>query len=306
MARVVRVARIANPRRAKPRRKVATKRRRKMTPKQIKHFGTARQRAALKRKRKPSTSRVSNPRRRTKRATSRKRTRRNPAPAFVVTLGAVNPRKKGKKSMAKSRRRRTRRSANPVRRRRRNRVTHSVAAPRRRRRYSRRRASNPRRRHVMRHTRRRRRSNPISGSAKQMGTMILGGLAGVAAVKLVPRFIPAGLIPAGGGFVMAAVVSGVSAYAASWVAKRFLGEAVGNYVLFGGLMQTGSVVLNGILPGFQVAGVPLALSGGRGVGELMPGQFVVPQNPMRLPPAPAPTNARMPMNGIQRGYGNAY
>ena len=305
MARVVRVARIANPRRGKARRKVATKRRRKMTPKQIKHFGTKAQRAALKRKRtvkraapKRKATRTVNPR--------RKRTRRNPAPAFVVTLGAVNPRKKGSTSMAKRRRRRASRKANPVRRRRRNRVT-TVTAPRRRRSYSRRKAANPRRRRNTTYRSRRRssrRRNPVGASARTMGTMILGGLAGVAAVKLIPRFIPAGMIPAGGGFIMASVVSGVAAYAAGWLAKRFMGEAVGNYVLFGGLMQTGSVVLNGILPGFKVAGVPLALSGG--MGELMPGQFAVPQNPLRLPAPAAPVNARMPMNGIQRGYGSAY
>ena len=66
-------------------------------------------------------------------------------------------------------------------------------------------------------------------------------------------------------------------------------------------MQTGSMVLNAVLPNFRVGGVPLALSG---LGDLVPGRFPVPQNPLRIP-APAPAQARVTMNGLARAYGVA-
>jgi len=188
----------------------------------------------------------------------------------------------------------------------------------------RRRKSNPRRRVaarrrntavrvVTRHRRRgsarrtiHRRRNPGMPSffggvgARGLGTTIAGGLLGVAAAKLIPGLIPANLLPISGGW-MKVVVTGVSAWAAGTAATKFVGAAFGGAVMFGGLMQTGSQALNLLLPNFTVGGVPLALSG---LGELMPGSFPVPQNPLRLP-APVPTQARVTMNGLARSFGVA-
>lgn len=311
MAMVKRVRRLANPRRATAKRRNATALRkrkaagsgkRKMSAKQIKFFGTKRQKAALKaaRKRKRTTvaakvAVATNPRRKPVRR-KRKTSRRNPA--LVVTLGQlVNPRRRKnmarrKRRVVKSTRRRVRRSrkAYPV----------AVAAnPRRRRRYARR---NPARRRSVR----RRRNPDVFGARPLSGgglKLIAGGLVGVAAAKFLPRLIPGNITATMGNFG-GVVATGVSAYVASLAAGKFMGTQFGQAVLFGGLMQTGSVVLNMVLPGFAVGGVPLALSG---MGDLVPGSFVVPQNPLRSIPAPAPaTNARVNLNGLNRAFGTAF
>jgi len=163
-----------------------------------------------------------------------------------------------------------------------------------------------RRRASARRTIHRRRRNPGMPSffggagARGLGTTIAGGLIGVAAAKLIPGLIPANLLPVSGGW-MKVVVTGVSAWAAGTAATKFVGSAFGGAVMFGGLMQTGSQALNLLLPDFRVGGIPLALSG---LGELMPGSYPVPQNPLRLP-APVPTQARVTMNGLARSFGVA-
>jgi len=158
------------------------------------------------------------------------------------------------------------------------------------------------RRRVMHHRRR----NPGIPSffggvgARGLGTTIAGGLIGVAAAKLIPGLIPANLVPAGGVWTRV-VITAAAAWAAGTAATKFVGAAFGSAVMFGGAMQTGSMALNALLPNFKVGGVPLALSG---MGELMPGSFPVPQNPLRIQ-APVPTQARVTMNGLTRSFGVA-
>jgi hypothetical protein len=317
MAIVKRVRRLANPRtkrRAIARSTRTTAKRkpvRRLTLKQKLHFGSTRQRAAAKlalhrkRKAKASTATKRNPvvRRRVR------RTRRNPA--LVVTLGALNPRKRTKTMATKRRRKTTHRRkavANPRPRRRyaRRRMNPVHAAPVRRRRVSRRRrnAAPVSRRRITR-----RRRNPIdvfgrSGS-KDLLSMVGGGLVGVAAAKIIPRMLGNSLsgLTGGMGQYGGLVLTGVSAWAAGWAASKFVSPTFGSAVMFGGLMQVGSIAINMFLPSFTVGGVPLALSG---MGDLVPGQFVVPQNPLRLPPAPpAAPAARVNMSGINRAFGTA-
>lgn len=205
-----------------------------------------------------------------------------------------NPRRR--RAVAAPRRRATRRRRAVV----------AVANPRRRRVTRRRRrvavASNPRRRRVYS---RRRRRNPVnlfgSTGSKDVLSMIGGGLVGVAAAKFIPKTVAGSLgsLTSGMGQYGGLVLTGVSAWLAGWAASKFVSEKFGSAVLFGGLMQTGSVAINLFVPGFAVGGVPLAL------GELVPGQFVVPQNPLRLPAAPAPA-PRVNMNGLSRVYGTAF
>lgn len=335
MATILKVTRLANPR-------GGGRRRARMTsPKQIAIFGTPAQKAALRRSR---AARRVNPRRRRNIAAGfhdedgyfhpirashdyspqragekRKRKRKNPA--LVVTLGALNPRHT-RSTMATRRRRRNRRSvtvrrtsrgrfarrhSNPKRvyRRRRHNARIVVVAPRRRRR------SNPRRhvrrpnarRHNRRHYGRRHNPSLFGQSLTSTGSLKLigGGLVGVAAAKFLPTMLPAGLANiAGGGFLSRVLVTGVSAFAAGWAAGK-VDRAFGDGVLFGGLMQTASVALNALLPGFSIGGVPI------GMGELMPGAFSVPQNPLRLPPPPPQaTGARVTINGLARAYGPAF
>src|ERR1700690_1824319 len=106
---------IQNPARGKGKRNMA-KTRRKMTAKQIKHFGTKRQKAALRasrtkhrartkpnppRKRKVVAKKRAAPRKRAKKSTAK---RRNPTP-MILSWAAGNPAKRSTK-VAKSRKKR--------------------------------------------------------------------------------------------------------------------------------------------------------------------------------------------------------
>jgi hypothetical protein len=286
---------VVNPRRKRKRNKL--RRRRRMTPKQIRFFGTKRQKAALKRKRATThRKRVTNPKRRVaahrRSATSahRKRKkalkrRRSRNPVLVVTLGAVNP--KRRKSMARPKKKR-RRNPKRVYRRRRNRTRVVVMAPRRRRR------RNPKRHYAKHH---RRRNPAVFGARKtsDIAKMVLAGLVGVAAAKFLPTVLPAQFVSSN---LMRTIATGVSAWIAGFVAGKVgLGKEVGDAVMFGGFMQTGSVALNAFLPsiGRQI-----------GLGELMPGQFPVPQNPLRIPAPAVPAQARINMSGLARSFGSAF
>lgn len=201
-----------------------------------------------------------------------------------------------------------RRKSNPRRkaahRRRRNATRVVVMAPR----HQRRRRSNPRRVSRRRYARRRNPSQVFGSALFSKGTltMVGGGLLGVAAAKLLPTMAPASLNLTSSTLARVAA-TGVSAWLASFVAGKIpgMGGTFADAVFFGGLMQTGSVALNAILPGFQIGGVPVSLSG---MGDLVSGQFAVPQNPIRSASlaAAAPAQARVQMNGLQRAYGVAF
>lgn len=194
--------------------------------------------------------------------------------------------------MAKTRKRKSRKSRNPRR--------HAAKATvtRRRRRYTRRRRSNP----VVRHHRRRRRASNVHhrrrrhysrhrnpalfgrSGGKDLLIMVGGGLVGVAATKYLPTLLPTSITASmGSGPFMGILVSGAGAFLAGWLARRFVGQTFGDAVMFGGLMQVGSQVLTAIAP--PALASRLALSG---LGEIVPGMYVVPQNPIKdyRPPAP--------------------
>lgn len=290
MPAIRRIRKVANPRR-KVARKTASGRR-KMSAKQIKFFGTKRQKSALKvaRKRKRTT-------------TKRSPASRSRNPALVLTLGAINPKTKKRSTTKMARRktskrrvtrRRTVARANPpVRRRRRRRVVRRRVTARRR---------NPirRRRRVTRRVTRRR--NPslfgMNVGGSEMAQVVLGGLIGVAATKFIPSAIPINL---GGGNLVRTLLSGVAAFVAGWAGVKFVNKTFGDAVLFGGLMQTGSVALNAFFP---VVGSRLALTG---LGEFVDtAGFAVPQNPVLPAAAPVPVQARMGVNGLDRAYGRSF
>jgi hypothetical protein len=134
-----------------------------------------------------------------------------------------------------------------------------------------------------------------SVSTTAMAKAVAGGLVGVAAAKFLPTMIPAQFVSSN---IMRTLATGVSAYAASLVAKKVAGPQVGDAVLFGGLMQTGSVALNAFLPGVAKT---------LGIGELVDGRFVVPENPLRgIMAAPAAANANVTMSGLSRAFRPAF
>lgn len=296
MAVVTKVTRVSNPRRAakgRPRKSNATAkhRRRRMTPKQVKFFGTARQKAALKAAR---TRKRTGGARHTRRASVSARRRRkttNPAP-LVLTLGAVNPSQKGaKKHTMKKKHRRTNKRRTTAHRRRRT-VSKAVVHHRRRRR-----STNPRRYAV--HYRRRRR-NPGFSSMKATGSVVIGILLGVTAAKILPGMVTNAMPSLGSSPIMRILVTGASAYAAGLLAKKFL-PSIGEGVMLGGLAQTASVALNAFLP---------SVGGAIGLGAFAPASFSVPQNPITAGAAAqrmaiaATASARPGMGG--RGFARAF
>jgi hypothetical protein len=310
MAVVTKVTRVANPRRRNARGKYrlrTTRRknagRKKMTAKQIKYFGTARQRAGLKaaRKRKRTSNPVSHrrtkrsshaPRRRKINYTARpiKRRRRRTNPALVVTLGSVNPRRRTNR-VAKTRKRRKavsrRRRATNVRHRRTNvrrrrrtnksrRTVYVVGNPRRRRtrRTNRRRHTVNRRRH--RHMNRRR--NPsILGISSPKGMLEVSGgiLLGVGATKAINAAVSSsGIVSSlGTSPYMTILTTGVTAWVVGWAATKFMGPTIGGGAYAGGIAMTLSAAINAFLPS--------SISGYLSLGDLVNGNFVVPQNPIR-------------------------
>ncbi len=119
--------------------------------------------------------------------------------------------------------------------------------------------------------------------------MVGGGLVGVAATKFLPTLIPSSVTGMlGSSPIMGVAMTVAGAFAASWLAKRVSTE-FGDAVLFGGLMQAGSVLLTAFAP--TALSSQLALSG---MGDIVPGWFSVPQNSvtnrgpnMAMMPAPA-------------------
>lgn len=131
--------------------------------------------------------------------------------------------------------------------------------------------------------------------------MIAGGLIGVTATKFIANMVPAA-VKAPLGTFGPVVANGIGAFIAGYIGNRFLGGSFGSGILFGGLMQTGSTLINTVSPGLKFGDYPIGISG---LGDLVPGQFVVPQNPLRLAPPPT-TQARVQMNGLNRSFGTAF
>ena len=314
MATTIQVKKLANPHRRRvkmrsKRRNSARRTRRKMSVKQIRIFGTKAQKAALKRRR-HKNPRVSANRRKRRKSS-------NPAP-LILTLGAINPKRNKKRSnpVAKTKTNRRRRR-NPVARRRNRKSNprrvvvknvHHYHTRRRKRR-------NPRvvvvSRANRRHHRRHHRRNPISTTmfgqplfGKNSLELVGGGLLGLVAAKFIPTLFPASLTGSiSGTSIGRVVISGVSAVLAGWGGSK-ISPQLGQGMLFGGMIQTASVALNAFLPSVYGQLNPQ-------LGDLMPGAFSVPQNPLRLPPPPpaalpAGSQARVTMNGLARAYGSAF
>lgn len=138
----------------------------------------------------------------------------------------------------------------------------------------------------------------VSMSGANLAQAVFGGLVGVAATKFIPSAIPN--IGLGSSGISRILISLGSAFAAGYAAEKAIGKTFGSAVLFGGLMQTGSVALNAFLPSI---GSQIGLTGRRrGVGDLINTRgHVVPSNPVRMPIAP-----RVTTSGLNRAWGPAF
>jgi len=278
----VRITKVANPRKKRAKRKASSKRR-KLSLAQIRAgFGGKRRRNAAKATKKRKAKRAkSNPRTRTvtktkikyitrkPRAAKKKKARRRsrPNPAFVMTLGPVNPGgsrrtkkavRKGKKNyMAKKARRKNRKAYS-------RKGTRRVA---------------------------RRRNPSVFGHSSGMDLAKIGGgiVLGVSAAKLIPPMFDETLGANASSLPMKVIITGAVAFGAGMLAKKVIKDQVlGDAVIAGGLAQTVSMALNGLLPASLPYRNLVTLNGGRGVGDFVPtpnGRLTLPWNPVGTPSA---------------------
>jgi len=276
---------VSNPHRPKKRKRKNPK---KLSAKQIKFFGTKRQRAALKAKRRkkvtknPKTrvrtrvvvkkvyvkakTKKRNPRRRVK--VAKRRRRSNPQ---IISLGLLNP-SKGRVTVKKAHRRKARR-----------------------------RVSNPKRRvvvkksyHAKGHRHHRRRTNP--GNILGNGKRVLGALGGFAAMKIARGFVPASL--ASGSQAMSVAIDFGLAIGIGMLAKKFAPGSAED-VQLGALITASNTAINTFFPSLA------AYTGmsGYGMGIYQQAKFAVPENPITrgyVPPAPPPKGG---VQGLVQGRG---
>jgi hypothetical protein len=287
-------------------------RRRRMTPAQIKFFGTKRQRAALRNRRRTRSRPMPNRgrRRRNQMGLSQaehvaqraihsveraaedaihgltsqfsggqlNRGRRNVGE--ILTVLPANPGRKRRKNKMAAATRKRRRNRTRARARNRTRRRHPytwTANPRRRRRHNRR--SNPQ--VVVRYrTRRRpnRRHNRRRNPAALQGDMgaVVGVLAGGAVTKILTSFLPTTLSTGWAGYLTTGLVAVVTGNVAGRMMKD---KRFGNMMTIGGLLIVGLQIAGNVFP--QLAGsLPFGLAttpGTSGMGLITSSNFYVPQ-----------------------------
>lgn len=286
--------------------------RKKMTAKQIKYFGTARQRAALKaagtrkrkrnygtregrswstfgggsRKRKKSFKGHAHPGFRIGNSgTRRRRKRKNVGQIFSIGLAGLaggNPgtrkrrhhKKRSLTSMARRRRSRAKNSGTRVRRRR---ATHRVYHQRKRR-------SNPgvsyrRRRRVGNRSYHRRRRNPGISGALGSSTGLLKNALGVIGGAVATRYATQLALGGKNTGAIGYLGNAIAALALGWIAKKYLGPQVGTMVTLGGFTGLALRMLNDLTPIGQYVNLSLSgagKAGDTGIGLITDTTFYVP------------------------------
>lgn len=236
------------------------RRRKKMTAKQIRFFGTKAQRAGLKRRRSNTGRRRKRnaPRpwkalyrkrypsaKKRRRHNPRRRRRTNVGSIMVATIPGLNPGRKRRKKNSMAAHRRRRRKVNAHRRRHYRR--HNPVRVHRRRHYT------VRRRH---HNRGRRRNPGLGGDA----TVVAGIISGAAVTRLLVGFVPATWNTGIPGYIVAGIAAVLQGQV---VAKAFKKPAFGKYMTWGGLTYLGLKIINDFMPtlgaytGFGVSGLGL-------------------------------------------------
>jgi hypothetical protein len=267
---------IQNP--AKRTGKRMAKTRRKMSAKQIKHFGTKRQKAALKAKRSGAHRKRTNPPKGGGRVISGygstvmnpRKKKRNPGNHKIVINAA---RKRRKKSTAKRRKNPTPMilswaAGNPAKR------STSVARSRKKKRYATAKRSNAGRRPAKKVIRHRRRSNP--GTLGKPMDWLQGG-AGVIAGVVGTRAIPQMLLGASNTSYTGYAANAVTAVALGWLTNMLF---KGNSVLVTSVIAGGFAgLLSRIIADKTPFGAQLSLTGlgDHGFGLYQKSNFLVPQ-----------------------------
>jgi hypothetical protein len=270
MATVVRRRVLVNPARRR------RKNRPKLSAKQIKYFGTPRQKAALKhrRKRKPATTRAAAHRRRTR---PRKK---NPGDIISFGLAAANPRRKRRKNAmasTKHRRRRTARSQVSHRRRTKGNPVRHFRVRHRRRAAARRNEPGPRRhyqrRRVRMNRRRHYRRNPGLGAVGGLfvqAAWTIGGAVGTRAItQLALGAKNTGILGYAGNFVTAMLLG--------WGTKRFLrSPSAASAVVVGGMVALTLRLITDYTPIGKMINLQLSGFGDVGLAGLLPSSYVDP------------------------------
>lgn len=289
MAHVLKKRRLAN----------AGRRRRNMTPEQIRYFGTKRQKNALRNRRRNARGRRANHRRRNQggggivsqaehaaeraihsveqaaedaigAVTRQVNRRRNVGEILTVLPGNPGRRRRRNKRMAATRRRN---------RRRRNRVSNPRHRNRRRignfrRRRHNRRRSNPkvivRYRNRRHHRRSNRRRNQGTASRMMTGNTgaVVGVLGGAFVTKMITSILPTNFNT---GFLGIATTAVVATVGGQVVGRTMGNRQFGNWVTVGGLLIVALEVISQYFPAIQL---PFGLSG---MGLISSSNFFVPQ-----------------------------
>lgn len=296
---------------------------RKLTARQIRFFGSKRQKAALKAKRRASGSHKhraasrSNPKpkRKATRNTAKRRTTskaRNTTPK-VVYRTKYKTRTRNVYVQKPKPRRKVKAKANPKKRRAVNPLLMTlspvVGNPKKRRtsmaanKHKRRRAKaghsgkrrrNPTRRRAAarRNTHRARSRNPFGQSTTTIVETGFGVILGVSGSKLIPRQYPAQWTSSP---TMSILSTGITAGILAWAAAKFIRGPIATGVLMGGAAQTLNVAINAFAPPSIGQYVTLG-----GMGDFVNGGFPLPQGPVRMPLAASPYEAP---NGSQVNVG---
>lgn len=291
-------------------------RRRRMTAKQIRYFGTKRQRAALRHHHKMKSRRHNAPR--PWKAIYRKRypskRRHNISGIMVATIPGFNPGRKRRKR--RSNRGMARVSAK------RRRAGLKAARTRRARRYAR---SHGRRRHNRRHYRVRnrtkvvyryrghhrrhnrghRRRNPFGFGGGGDVQAVTGIIAGAAVTRLLTGFVPAQYNAGIPGYIITAIAAVLQGQVVGKVAKS---PQFGKYMTWGGLTYLGLRIINDMIPtlsgylpfGLQGLGLISPSPGFFNPQVFGPGGSVVLPNSIQ---AALATSASKGMRGMTDGFG---
>lgn len=230
---------------------IANPARRKMSAKQIRFFGTKRQKAGLRAKRSAHRPRAHKRNTVHRRRTSPRAVRRNLGEQVLLTLG--NPASK-RRQVAKHRTRKKKRSTASVHHRRRS----SQSNPRRR--YSARRTNR-----AVRHNRRRR--NPMGGSWGAEVTQALYIIAGAIGSKLGAQMVLGTSNTGFMGYGANLAAGGILAYAAKAILKN---DAAAKGIFAGAVVQVVLRLITDYTPFGQYASL-------QGVGDYMASNWVTPQ-----------------------------